>query len=102
MELILGLEPMTQFDAAAKPMHACFGSEPDLRPYTHLPAQVDLDERNRPDAWGADLSAQLDLSSEDAADDLLFGEIVWRSIKGDDSPMPAPVRSAFVYPTPGS
>ena len=97
MELILGLEPMTQFDAAATPMVAAFRPEPDFTPYTALSAQVDLKATNLATAWGAELSEQLDLSSEDAADDLLFGDIVWRSVKGADSPMPAPVRSAFVF-----
>ena len=30
MELILGLEPMSQFDAAARPMYDCFVAQPDL------------------------------------------------------------------------
>jgi hypothetical protein len=29
IELILGLQPMTQFDAAARPMSACFQATPD-------------------------------------------------------------------------
>ena len=33
MELILGLEPMTQFDAAARPMFNAFTSQPDFSPY---------------------------------------------------------------------
>ena len=49
-------------------------------------------------AWGADLSEQMDLAKEDQADDLLFNEVIWRSVKGADSPMPAPVRAAFVLP----
>jgi hypothetical protein len=36
-----------------------------------------------------------DLSKEDAADDLAFNEVIWRSVKGAESPMPAPVRAAF-------
>jgi hypothetical protein len=97
MELILGIEPMTQFDAAATPMYGCFQATADLAPYDLQPAQVDVNEVNQPTAWGADLSDQLDLSQEDAADDLLFGDIVWRSVKGADHPMPAPVRAAFVF-----
>ncbi len=100
MELILGLEPMTQFDAAASPMYGSFGKTADLTPYTALPAQVDLYETNSALAWGADLSEKLDLSKEDAADDLLLGEIVWRSVRGANSPMPPPVRAAFVFAEP--
>jgi hypothetical protein len=39
----------------------------------------------------------MDFSKEDAADDLLLNEIVWKSVRGADSPMPAPRRAAFVF-----
>ena len=97
MGLILGLEPMTQFDAAATPMYRSFQATPDLTPYQHIDAQVDTSATNDATAWGADLSERMDLSKEDAADDLLFGDIVWRSVKGADSPMPPPVRAAYVF-----
>jgi hypothetical protein len=32
-ELILGLRPMTQFDAAARTLAACFQTTPDTTPY---------------------------------------------------------------------
>jgi DNA-binding beta-propeller fold protein YncE len=97
MELILGLRPMSQFDAAARPMYNSFAAEPDLTPYTHLPAQVDLQQRNESTAWGAADSLRMDFTKEDAADDLLLNEVVWRSVRGADSPMPPPVRAAFVF-----
>lgn len=96
MELILGLEPMSQFDAAAMPMYNSFQAKPDFTPYKHLPANVDLDERNQPSSYGADESAKMDFSREDAADDLLLNDIVWRSVRGADNPMPPPVRASFV------
>lgn len=100
MELILGLKPMSQFDAAARPMYASFGAEPDLTPYKHRPARVDMAAVNSPDAWGAEVSQQLDFSREDAADDLVLNDIVWRSVRGPDSPMPPPVRASFVITRP--
>ncbi len=102
MELVLGLDPMSQFDAAARPMYAAFGAEPDLTPYVHRPARVDLDAKNTAASWGAALSEKLDLAKEDAADDLMFNEIIWKSVRGADSTMPPPVRAAFVLPTPES
>jgi hypothetical protein len=33
-------------------------------------------------------------------DDLLLNEVIWRSVKGADHPMPAPVRAAFVFAHP--
>jgi hypothetical protein len=95
MELILGLKPMSQFDAAARPMYNAFQAKPDLTPYKLAPAKIDLKEQNVLGAWGSDISEKLDLTKEDLADDLLFNEIIWRSVKGKDSPMPAPVRAAF-------
>ena len=95
MELILGLKPLSQFDAAATPMFNSFQATADLRPYEALPANVDLEERNSAHAWGGQL--KMDFAREDAADDLLLNEVVWRSVRGADSPMPAPVRAAFVF-----
>ena len=66
--------------------------------YTHVVPEVDLKEKNKATAWGAKLSETFDLSKEDQADDLLFNEVIWRSVKGPDSPMPAPKRAAFVMP----
>jgi DNA-binding beta-propeller fold protein YncE len=97
MELILGLQPMSQFDAAALPMYASFSPTPDLTPYVARPARVDIEARNVATAWGAELSAEMDLAVEDAADDILFNEIIWKSVRGADSPMPPPVRAAFVF-----
>jgi len=98
MELILALAPMTQFDAAARPMYNSFQVTADLRPYDHVPAQVDLNEKNTATAWGAKLSEKFDLTREDAVDDLLLNEVIWHSIRGPNSKMPAPVRAAFVVP----
>jgi YVTN family beta-propeller protein len=101
MELILGLEPMSQFDAAARPMYASFQEKADVRPYEHAPAKANLLERNAANAAGADLSAKMDFSKEDAVDDLLLNEVIWRSVMGENSVMPAPVRAAFFRPHPG-
>jgi hypothetical protein len=60
--------------------------------------KVDLNAKNTQAAWGADLSEKFDLTKEDRADDLLFNEVIWRSVKGPNSPMPAPVRAAWVFP----
>jgi hypothetical protein len=96
MELILGLRPMSQYDAAARPMDAAFQAKADLSPFTHLPAGADLQERNTRLAWGVEQSQKMDFSQEDAADDATLNEIVWKSVRGADSPMPPPVRAAFV------
>ena len=96
MELILGLPPMSQYDAAATPMYNSFTNKADLAPFKHLEARIDLAEKNPENAPGSQRSAQLDFSKEDAAPDIEFNEIIWKSVRGADSRMPAPVRSAFV------
>jgi hypothetical protein len=95
MELILGLAPMTQFDAAARPLYDSFQARADLTPFAHLPAQVDLNERNAPAAWGAAESATMDFRQADAADETQLNEIIWRSVRGARSQMPPPVHAAY-------
>jgi hypothetical protein len=98
IELILGFKPMSQFDAAATPMFAAFQTKPDLTAYAALPARIDLDQRNTKTSWGERISRTMDFSKEDAADDLLLNQVIWQSVRGEDSPMPPPTRAAFVFP----
>ena len=102
MELILGLKPMSQFDAAARPMYHAFAGKADLSAYEHLVPKADLSEKNQPTAWGAKASEKFDLTKEDRVDDHLLNEVIWRSVRGPHSPMPAPVRAAFFFPHPRS
>ena len=97
MELILGMKPMSQFDAAAIPMFASFQSESDVRPFAAKEVTADMDEKNAKTAWGADRSRKMNFVKEDAADDMQLNEVIWRSIRGAKSPMPPPVRAAFVF-----
>jgi hypothetical protein len=96
MGLILGLPPLSQFDASSTPMYNSFAHSPDLRPFACRPAKVNLLERNADGAYGQRRSEGLDFSAEDRIPDVEFSEIIWHSIKGEDVPMPPPVRSAFV------
>ena len=96
IELILGLPPMSQYDAAAEPMWRCFTSSPDLSPFQSLPANVDLNEKNTKNTASARVSETLDFSKEDRIPDLVFSEVIWKAVKGEDSIMPAPRRSAFL------
>ncbi len=97
MELILGLPPMSQYDAAATPMWRCFTSNPDLTPFQSVPiTTVDLNEKNVKATASAKLSETFDFSKEDRIPDLLFSQVIWKTVKGEESIMPAPRRSAFV------
>ena len=93
MELILGLRPMTHFDAAARPMFATFSRQPDTRPYTVIAPKTSLTERNDQNAPGAQESRRMDFSEPDLVDDDELNSVIWRAIKHSDPP--PPTRSAF-------
>jgi len=99
MELILGLPPMSQYDAAATPMWRCFNAIPDPRPFRSLPANISLSDVNTKDNALARKSATFDFSKEDRIPDLEFSEVIWKAVKGEHSVMPAPRRSAFLKKT---
>ena len=101
IELVLGLPPMSQYDAAATPLFGAFATKPDPTPYSARPARVSLTETNREDAPGAQASLQMNLVEADLAPERELNEILWKSIRGADSVMPAPVRAAFVRPIGG-
>ena len=96
IELILGLPPMSQYDASAPPMYDCFDTSPDHLPFTARPINVDLNERNTQVSTYSELSEKFDFSKEDSAPDISFSEVIWKAVKGLDSPCPSPVHAAFV------
>ena len=97
IELILGIPPMSQYDAAATPMWKCFSKAPDLTPFISRPSNIDLNDKN-PDKRSALAlkSMSFDFSREDSAPDLEFNEVIWKAVRGEHSVMPAPRRSAFL------
>ncbi|HXM18559.1 MAG TPA: bifunctional YncE family protein/alkaline phosphatase family protein [Candidatus Tumulicola sp.] len=71
VELLLGLPPMTQFDAAATPMTALFAATPDMRPWAAVAPSINLNGVN-PTGAAASASMRLDLSRPDANDPAEF------------------------------
>lgn len=96
MELILGLPPMTQYDAAATPMWRSFTSNTNFTSFKSVPSNIDLNEKNIAKTKIAELSSKLDFSDVDLINDKLFNEILWKGIKGEKSVVPATKRSGFV------
>ena len=96
IELILGMPPMSQYDAAAMPLYDCFTSTPDNTAYAAIAAKVDINERNVADNESSRRSAKFDLAKEDAVSDKEMNEVIWKAVKGEGAVMPAPKRSAFV------
>jgi hypothetical protein len=97
IELILGLPPLSQFDAAARPMFASFTDKSDLTPYDVMPPQIDLNTLNSATAYGAERSLKMDFDEYDRVDDFELNEILWRAIKGQDAPIPPAARRAIAF-----
>ena len=97
MELMLGIPPLTQHDAAATVMYNSFTATADLSGYTAHGAQIDLMSKNAANAYGATIAAKMDFSDYDRVDEQQLNRILWHSIKGVNVPMPAPVRRALPF-----
>jgi hypothetical protein len=102
MELILGLPPMSQYDASATPLYGGFQVAPVLAAFSHREARVPLDETNRPGAPGAEASARMNFNDADLTPELELNEILWKSVHGESAIMPPPVHAAFIRPVAGA
>ncbi|NBX87761.1 MAG: hypothetical protein EBQ97_04480 [Bacteroidetes bacterium] len=101
MELILGMSPMSQYDASAEPMWRCFQDSMVHPMFDAVPALVDLSEKNvrdnrRSTSYLMDQSEGLDLSKEDRANEQLMNEVLWKYVKGEFAMLPAPRRLSFL------
>ena len=88
IELILGLPPMSQYDAAAFPLIPAFQDKPNLAPYTHLKNTYPLDRFNTKTAFGARRSLKMDFREEDETPELALNQVIWGAIKGANVPFP--------------
>ena len=93
MEFLLGLKPMTHFDAGARVMSAAFQNKPDPAPYAAEKPRISLEERNPAATPAAARAANLRLDEADENDDDEMNDILWRAIRKDAPP--PPVRSIF-------
>ena len=95
IELILGLPPMSQYDAAAEPMWRCFNKTATHPPFQSTTNLVDLNLKNTADNKMSRLSETFDFTIEDRVPDAQFNEVIWAAIHGLNSICPAPVHAAF-------
>ena len=97
MEFLLGLRPMTHFDAGARPMTAAFQSQPNPAPYTAEKPRISLDEKNPaagvPPGPAAARAVHMNFEEADENDDDELNDILWRAIRKDAPP--PPMRSIF-------
>ncbi len=100
MELILGLSPMTQYDASAEPMWRSFTPTANLEPFISVPSNIDLNDKNTAMNEWQRRSEKFNFAKEDEVPDMEFNAVLWHGIKGNNIPLPAPKRSAFLKVTP--
>jgi YVTN family beta-propeller protein len=93
MEFLLGLKPMTHFDAGARPIVAPFQQVAEATPYTLEKPRIPLTDRNPETAPGAKESAKMDFGEADDVDEDKLNDILWRAIRKDAPP--PPTRSYF-------
>lgn len=96
IELILGLPPMSQYDAAAEPMWRCFDTAANHPRFQALPPQTDLFEKNTALNEWQRKSEEFYFGREDRAPEQEFNEVIWFACHGTSKPCPAPVHAAFV------
>jgi DNA-binding beta-propeller fold protein YncE len=84
---ILGLDPLSQYDAGATPLWNAFTRRPDPTSFAHLPPTWPLDELN-PQAFRSKIPAG-DWSDADAADEGELNREIWQSVRPRER-MPAP------------
>jgi len=95
IELILGLPPMSQYDASAVPLWRCMNNTPDHPAFMVRPSLIDLNSKNLAENIWQKKSEQFDFTKEDLVSDAEFNEVIWKAVKGLDSPCPPTVHAAF-------
>jgi YVTN family beta-propeller protein len=98
IELILGLPPMSQYDAAAVPIWRSMNNNPDHPAFKARPTLINLDLKNLAVNKWQKKSEQFDFTKEDMVSDADFNEVIWKAAKGIDSPCPPVVHAAFFLP----
>jgi hypothetical protein len=93
MELIMGMRPMTQFDAAARPMFESFSKTSDTTPFNAISPKVSTTEKNPGQGAAAAESARMDFREADMVDDDELTAVLWHVVKHAEPP--PPTRSLF-------
>jgi len=86
IEQILGLAPLSQYDAAASPLWSAFSRQIDSATFTHLPSVWPLAELS-PRAARSKIP-EADLAEADAADEVELNREIWESVHPASTPPP--------------
>lgn len=88
IETILGMKPLSQYDAAALPMAFEFSARADTSPFAARPPRVPLDSVNPARQAAEKDGAALDFSHPDAAPERALNDALYLAIQGRPSPAP--------------
>jgi hypothetical protein len=102
IELILGLPPLTQYDAGATPMFNSFQQTAQITPYQVLTPKVDLLAKNTLKSFGAKQSSRMDFRDYDRAPEDELNRILWGAAKGPGVPYPTPIHRVLFTGSPVS
>jgi YVTN family beta-propeller protein len=82
IELILGLHPLSIYDATAQPLYDAFATSPlNAHPYTAIKPGINMQALNTQSAYGAAVSAKLDFSHPDEADPRVLNDILEHAVR---------------------
>jgi DNA-binding beta-propeller fold protein YncE len=95
IEDIFGMPPMSQFDARADGLSDIFAKKPDLKPFIHIGARIDVNEKNMAGAFGQAESDAMNFKIADVVPYDVLNNILWVTTRGSLAPPPPPVRSGF-------
>jgi len=76
-------------------MHEQYTDHP---PFKARPCLVNLNEKNLAENIWQKRSEQFDFTKEDRVNDAEFNEVIWKAVKGINSPCPPAVHAAFFIP----
>ncbi len=112
MEVLLGLPPMSQYDAVATPILDFTPAASNSGPYTATPAAQSIITETNPALTAlkpgtaalhlAKLSLKMDFIHPDSAPSGPLNEMLWKSVKGMQAKMPAPRHNGLAYPKTAS
>jgi len=96
IEMILGMQPMSQYVAAANTLWKCFDKTASHKGFVAKPNQWDLNEKNTAINAMQRKSEAFNFKKEDSINEHDFNEVLWKGLKGEMAIVPAPKRAAFL------
>jgi hypothetical protein len=89
LELPLGMNPLTLYDALATPLYDAFTATPDnAQPFTALPPTIDLTATNPNTAANRRFARRYDLVHTDQVTQHVLDKMLWRATRGKHSKPP--------------